>query len=86
MSAHASLLATATSTEPSAQRLRLEFPAPVLLRLLAEGRLCAAEFRCLDATSHRLVRELVLRSCIERLQRPANTPISFNHPLKRRYS
>lgn len=60
--------------------LRLELSEPVLLRLLSEGALCAAEFRSLDTASHRLVRKLVLQSCIERLKRARTDPFSFHPP------
>ncbi len=75
---------TVTSKIDPAPVLRLELPEPVLLRLLSEGALCAAEFRSLDAASHQLVRKLVLRSCIERLKRARTEPFSF-HPSKRRH-
>lgn len=42
--------------------LRLEISARTLLRLLASGRLCAADFRCLDCESKRCVWRLLLKS------------------------
>ncbi len=74
---------TTTGRSDPASHLRLELPAPVLLRLLSEGALYAAEFRSLDAVSHRLARKLVLQSCIERLKQTKNTPFSFHSPKRR---
>ncbi len=42
---------------------RLELSAQTLLRLLASGQLCAADFRCLDCESKHCLRRLVLMSC-----------------------
>jgi hypothetical protein len=44
--------------------VRLEIPAHVLMRLLAEGHLGAADLRCLDCTSRACLRRLCLRSCV----------------------
>ncbi|MCX8048156.1 MAG: hypothetical protein N3A55_00660 [Methylohalobius sp.] len=49
--------------------VRLEFPASVLVRLLARGYLHAAEFRCLDLASQVQVRRALLKSCIESLNK-----------------
>lgn len=43
--------------------LRLELSAETLLRLLASGELCAADFRCLDCESKQCVWRLLLMSC-----------------------
>lgn len=47
--------------------IRLEFPLPVLVRLLAQGQLKAAEFRCLDLASQLQVRRALLISCLQTL-------------------
>ena len=43
--------------------LRLEIGAETLLRLMASGQLCAADFRCLDCESKHCVWRLLLMSC-----------------------
>lgn len=43
--------------------LRVELPAAVLLRLLADGSLGAADLRCLDQSSVIRLRRLCLDSC-----------------------
>jgi hypothetical protein len=43
--------------------LRLEISAETLLRLLANGQLCAADFRCLDCESKQCIWRLLLMSC-----------------------
>ncbi len=70
---------TATTERDSSSHLRVELPAPVLLRLLSEGSLYAIEFRSLDVASHRLARKLVLQSCIERLKRTESTRFPSIH-------
>ncbi len=67
MAAHESIITLPAPTNPQ-QYLRVELSSLVLLRLLSEGRLCAAEFRCLDAASHRTARKLLLRSCVGHLR------------------
>ena len=42
--------------------LRLEIPADTLLRLLANGQLCAADVRCLDFNSKKCLWRLLLVS------------------------
>ncbi len=44
--------------------VRLESPTGVLVRLLAQGNLHAAEFRCLDYPSRLQVRRALLKSCL----------------------
>ncbi len=48
--------------------LRLEVSAETLLRLLASGQLCAADFRCLDCESKQCVWRLLLMSCEKTLK------------------
>lgn len=67
MHAHAQF-SSIPSEADSAPHLRLELPESVLYRLLSKGHLYAVEFRCLDAASHQQVRQLLLRSCLERLR------------------
>lgn len=50
-------------------RLHLALSARTLLRLLENGQLCAAEFRCLDRETHRCVRRLLMKSCVRRFQK-----------------
>lgn len=67
------------------QRLRLEFSAATLLRLLSESRLCASDFRCLDTDSHRCVRKLLLQSCRIKMQSvdtAAKIDFPFNRPWR----
>ena len=50
----------------SAERLHLELPADAVARLLAEGRLRACDFRCLDCASKACVRRLLLSNSARR--------------------
>ena len=43
--------------------IRVEMSADTIARLLAEGRVCAAEFRCLDCRSKQCLWRLCLESC-----------------------
>jgi hypothetical protein len=49
------------------ERIRLEIESATLYRLLAEGVLCAADFRCLDCESKNCVWRLCLMSCKEKM-------------------
>ena len=48
--------------------LRLELPAATLFRLLADGHLCAADFRCLDCDSKDCVWRLLMLSSAKSLR------------------
>ena len=43
--------------------IRVEITEETLLRLLAGGQVCAADFRCLDCKSKQCLWNLCLRSC-----------------------
>jgi len=69
---HAARLPTADVGKPADEKsdavlvngcLRLEVSAEALLRLLASGQLCVADFRCLDCESKQCVWRLLLMSC-----------------------
>ena len=49
-------------------RLRLEFSSAVVLRLLENRQLCAAEVHCLDRASKECLRKLLLASCTKTLK------------------
>ena len=44
--------------------LRIEINEKTLLRLLAEGQVCAAEINCIDCESKQCLCRLLLRSCV----------------------
>lgn len=46
--------------------IRVEIAEETLLRLLAGGQVCAADFRCLDCKSKQCLWNLCLRSCANR--------------------
>jgi hypothetical protein len=50
--------------KPAHKNIRIEISNEKLLRLLDQGMLCAADFRCLDCDSKNGVREICLRSCL----------------------
>ena len=58
--------------------LRLEVSAQTLLRLLAGGQLCAADFRCLDCESKQCVWRILLMSCEKTLHAAAGCNGSCN--------
>ena len=50
----------------SGKSVRVEITEETVVRLLLEGRVCAADFRCLDIRSKQCLRRLCLESCIGR--------------------
>lgn len=48
--------------DPSPASVRLEIPTRILSRLFDEGRLCAADVRCLDCDSKRCLWRMMLMS------------------------
>ena len=49
-------------------RLRLELSSAVVLRLLENRQLCAAELHCLDCETKKCLRSLLLTSCARTLK------------------
>lgn len=47
--------------------LRVEISEETLYRLLREGQVCAADFRCLDCRTKQCLRLLCLKSCARRI-------------------
>ena len=47
-------------------QIRVEIAEETLLRLLAGGQVCAADFRCLDCKSKQCLWNLCLKSCANR--------------------
>ncbi|WP_319523085.1 hypothetical protein [uncultured Desulfosarcina sp.] len=52
--------------------IRVEIAEETLLRLLAGGQVCAADFRCLDCKSKQCLWNLCLRSCANRRDKGFN--------------
>jgi len=48
---------------PDGGLLRLELKANTLARLMENGHLCGADFRCLDCESKQCVQKLCLKNC-----------------------
>ncbi len=53
--------------QPGPPCLRLELTLSTVRRLMESGLLCPADFRCQDADTRRLIRELCLECCARRL-------------------
>lgn len=51
-----------------AEVLRLQVPAELVRRLMEEGRICAADLRCLDAESKEGLQRLCLENCARHLK------------------
>lgn len=47
--------------------IRIEIDPEKIQLLLANRQLCAADFHCLDQVSHRCIRELCLKTCMQPL-------------------
>jgi hypothetical protein len=50
-------------------QIRVEIAEETLLRLLAGGQVCAADFRCLDCKSKQCLWNLCLKSCANRREK-----------------
>ncbi len=69
--------------ELSVERVKLEIPVQLLSVLMEGGHLCAAQVRCLDTESQKLMKQQCLDSCRKRaakgcLSIPVNGPGRFS--------
>jgi hypothetical protein len=52
--------------------IRAEISNETISRLLAEGHVCAEDFRCLDIPSKLCLRQLCLKSCAQKMKASKN--------------
>ncbi len=61
-------------------RLRLEIPVSTIRRLMENGLLCAADFRCQDVDSKSVVRRLCMVCCAKNLTRSTKSCLDADEP------
>ena len=58
----------ALASGASSPSVRIEISADLLLRLLQDSDLCLADISALDQSSHEMLRQMALKSCMYQLQ------------------